>query len=127
VEILIPNSVILQSKVVNWTLSDSHARQEFSVAVSQETPVKKAMDLVHQLVSANPNILASRGIYVLFQDFAKDAIILRVAYWIDKSNPLSANQVPSELRLAIFEAFQKEGITLATIQKDSHLDAATLK
>ena len=124
VEILIPNSVILQTKVVNWTLSDSHARQEFSVAITQGAPVKKAMDLVHGIVSANPNVLARRGIDVLFQDFAKDALILRVLYWIDKTNPHSANQVPSELRLAIYEAFQNEGILLATIQKDSHLDAA---
>jgi len=127
VEILIPNSVILQSKVVNWTLSDNHARQEFSVAITQGAPIKKAMDLVHGIVSTNPNVLACRGIDVLFQDFAKDALILRVLYWIDKTNPLSANQVPSELRLAIYETFQNEGIFLATTQKDPHLDAATPK
>ena len=127
VEILIPNSVILQSKVVNWTLSDSHARQEFTVAITQGAPVKKAMDLIHKIVSANPNVLARRGIDVLFQDFAKDALSLRVLYWIDKTNPLSANQVPSELRLAIYEAFQNEEILLATTQKDPHLDGATPK
>jgi small-conductance mechanosensitive channel len=82
------------------------------------------MDLVHGIVSANPNVLTRRGIDVLFQDFAKDALILRVLYWIDKTNPHSANQVPSELRLAIYEAFQNEGILLATIQKDPHLEAA---
>jgi small-conductance mechanosensitive channel len=127
VEILIPNSVILQSKVVNWTLSDSHARQEFTIAITQGAPVKKAMDLIHKIVSANPNVLSRRGIDVLFQDFSKDALSLRVLYWIDKTNPLSANQVPSELRLAIYEAIQKEEILLATTQKDPHLDAATPK
>jgi small-conductance mechanosensitive channel len=85
------------------------------------------MDLVHGIVSTNPNVLACRGIDVLFQDFAKDALILRVLYWIDKTNPLSADQVPSELRLAIYETFQNEGIFLATTQKDPHLDAATPK
>jgi small-conductance mechanosensitive channel len=124
VEILIPNSVILQSKVVNWTLSDSHARQEFTIAITQGEPVKKAMDLIYKIVSANPNVLSRRGIDVLFQEFAKDALVLRVLYWIDKTNPLSANKVPSELRLAIYEAIQNEGILLATTQKDPHLDAA---
>lgn len=124
VEILIPNSVILQSKVVNWTLSDSHARQEFTIAITQGEPVKKAMDLIYKIVSANPNVLSRRGIDVLFQDFAKDALVIRVLYWIDKTNPLSANKVPSELRLAIYEAIQNEGILLATTQKDPHLDAA---
>jgi small-conductance mechanosensitive channel len=112
---------------VNWTLSDSHARQEFTIAITQGAPVKKAMDLIHKIVSANPNVLSRRGIDVLFQDFSKDALSLRVLYWIDKTNPLSANQVPSELRLAIYEAIQKEEILLATTQKDPHLDAATPK
>jgi small-conductance mechanosensitive channel len=124
VEILIPNSVILQSKVVNWTLSDSHARQEFTIAITQGEPVKKAMDLIYKIVSANPNVLSRRGIDVLFQEFAKDALVIRVLYWIDKTNPLSANKVPSELRLAIYEAIQNEGILLATTQKDPPLDAA---
>jgi len=124
VEILIPNSVILQSKVVNWTLSDSHARQEFTIAITQGEPVKKAMDLIYKIVSANPNVLSRRGIDVLFQDFAKDALVIRVLYWIDKTNPLSANKVPSELRLAIYEAIQNEGVLLATTQKDPPLDAA---
>ena len=87
-------------------------------------PVKKAMDLIYKIVSANPNVLSRRGIDVLFQEFAKDALVLRVLYWIDKTNPLSANKVPSELRLAIYEAIQNEGILLATTQKDPHLDAA---
>jgi small-conductance mechanosensitive channel len=123
VEILIPNSVILQNKVVNWTLSDSHARQEFSVPIAQGAPVKKAITLVHDIVSANPHVLSRRGVDVLLHDFAKDLLMLRVLYWVDKTNPLTANQVPSELRLAIYEVLQAEGIPLATIQKDSHLDA----
>jgi small-conductance mechanosensitive channel len=82
------------------------------------------MDLIYKIVSANPNVLSRRGIDVLFQEFAKDALVIRVLYWIDKTNPLSANKVPSELRLAIYEAIQNEGILLATTQKDPHLDAA---
>ncbi|MEI8294222.1 MAG: mechanosensitive ion channel domain-containing protein [bacterium] len=124
VEILIPNSVILQSKVINWTLSDSHARQEFNVAIHQEAPVNQAMNLIHGIVSTNPHVVKSRTVDVLFHDFAKDALVLRVLYWVDKADPFSANALPSTLRLAIYEAFRTEGIILATIQKDFHLDGS---
>jgi small-conductance mechanosensitive channel len=66
VEILIPNSIILQSKVVNWTLSDSHARQEFSVAIAQGAPITQAMDLIQKIVSANPHVMKNRTVECAF-------------------------------------------------------------
>jgi small-conductance mechanosensitive channel len=62
---------------------------------------------------------------VFLQDFQRDSLILCVFYWIDKSNPRTANAVPGELRLAIYEAFQAEGILLALPQREVHLDTAT--
>jgi small-conductance mechanosensitive channel len=123
VEILIPNSVILQSTVVNWTLSDRHSRQEFLIGISHGSPIKKAISVVHEVVSAHPDVVKGRAVDVLFHDFAKDALMLRVFYWIDKTIPRTANGVPSEMRLAIYEAFQAEGILLAFPQRDVHLDS----
>ena len=124
VEILIPNSVLLQSTVVNWTLSDNHARQEFSIGIAHGSPVKKAIRVAHDIVSAHPNVLKGREVNVFFHDFVRESLVLRVFYWIDKTLPHTTNGVPSELRLAIYEAFQVEGISLASPQRDVHLDAA---
>ena len=124
VEILIPNSVLLQSTVVNWTLSDNHARQEFSIGIAHGSPVKKAIRIVHDIVAAHPNIQKGHEVNVFFHDFAKDSLVLRVFYWIDKTLPHTTNGVPSELRIAIYEAFLSEGIALAFPQRDVHLDSA---
>lgn len=125
VEILIPNSVLLQSTVVNWTLSDSHARQEFCIGIAHGSPVKTAIRIVHDIVAAHPNVVKNREVNVFFHDFARESLVLRVFYWIDKTVPHTANGVPSELRLAIYEAFLAGGIHLAFPQKDVHLDAST--
>lgn len=124
VEILIPNSVLLQSTVVNWTLSDNHARQEFFIGIAHGSPVKKAIRIVHDIVAAHPNIQRGYEVNVFFHDFAKESLVLRVFYWIDKTLPHTTNGVPSELRIAIYEAFQVEGISLALPQRDVHLDSA---
>lgn len=125
VEILIPNSALLQSTVVNWTLSDNHARQEFFIALAHGAPVRKAIDLVQDIVTAHPDVLKNREVNVFFQDILKDSLMLRVFYWIDKTRPHTSNGVPSELRIAIYEAFHREGILLASPQRDVHLDAST--
>lgn len=125
VEILIPNSVLLQSTVVNWTLSDNHARQDFSIALAHGAPVTKAIALVHGIVAEHPGVLKDREVNVFFQDILRDSLVLRVFYWVDKKNPHTSNGVPSELRIAIYEAFQRERILLASPQRDVHLDASS--
>ena len=125
VEILIPNSVILQNTVVNWTLSNRHARQDFRVGIAHGAPVQKAIRIVQDIVTAHEEVLKDRHVEVFLQDFQRDSLILCVFYWIDKTNPRTANAVPGELRLAIYEAFQAEGILLALPQREVHLDTAT--
>jgi small-conductance mechanosensitive channel len=125
VEILIPNSTLLQSTVVNWTLSDNHARHDFSISLAHGAPIKKAIDLVQTIVTAHPDVLKSREVSVFLQDILKDSLVLRVFYWVDKKMPHTSNGVPSELRIAIYEAFHREGILFAPSQSDVHLDAST--
>jgi small-conductance mechanosensitive channel len=62
---------------------------------------------------------------VFFHDLVRESLVLRIFYWIDKTVPNTTNGVPSELRLAIYEAFQAEGILLASPQRDIHLDASS--
>lgn len=125
VEILIPNSVILQNTVVNWTLSNRHARQDFRVGIAHGAPVQKAIRIVQEIVTAHEEVLKDRNVEVFLQDFQRDSLILSVFYWIDKTNSRTVNAVPGELRLAIYEAFQTEGILLALPQREVHLDTAT--
>jgi len=125
VEILIPNSVILQNTVVNWTLSNRHARQDFRIGIAHGAPVQKAIRIVQEIVTAHEEVLKDRNVEVFLQDFQRDSLILSVFYWIDKTNSRTVNAVPGELRLAIYEAFQAEGILLALPQREVHLDTAT--
>jgi small-conductance mechanosensitive channel len=125
VEILIPNSVILQNTVVNWTLSNRHARQDFRVGIAHGAPLQKAIRIVQDIVTTHGEVLKDRCVEVFLQDFQRDSLILCVFYWIDKTNPRTANAVPGEIRLAIYEAFQAEGILLALPQREVHLDTAT--
>jgi small-conductance mechanosensitive channel len=123
VEILIPNSVILQSTVVNWTLTDHNARQEMLVGIAYGSSVEQAAQIIHSLAIAHPGVLKDHDTNVFFHDFGSDALVLRLLYWIDRGVPGSTNQVRSEIRFAIYKAFAAAGIVLAFPQRDVHLDA----
>ena len=124
VEILIPNSVILQGTVVNWTLTDSHVRQEILVGINYGSPVEKALEIIAQVAKSHPDVLKNGDANVFFHDFGADAIVLRLLYWVDKQVIGSAHRVPSELRLSIYNALSAAGIGLAFPQRDIHLATA---
>ena len=125
VEILIPNSIILQGTVVNWTLTDSHVRQEILVGLSYTSPVEKALEIIAQIAKSHPDVLKNSDTNVFFHDFGADSIVLRLLYWVDKQVIGTANRVPSELRLSIYNALSAAGISLAFPQRDIHLATAT--
>lgn len=118
VEILIPNSTILQSTVVNWTLSDTHARQELVVGISYGSVAEDAINIIRNIAKAHPKILKTYESDVFFHDFGNDGIALRLLYWIDRSQPGVVNQVPSELRLSIYNALNAAGIKLASAKQE---------
>lgn len=125
VEILIPNSVILQGTVVNWTLTDKHVRQEILIGINYGSPVEKALEIVTRIAKSHPDVLKNYDTNVYFHDFGADAIVLRLLYWIDKQVVGTGNRVPSELRLSIYNSLNAAGISLAFPQRDIHLATAT--
>lgn len=124
VEILIPNSVILQGTVVNWTLTDKHVRQEILIGINYGSPVEKALEIVTRIAQSHPDVLKNYDTNVFFHDFGADAIVLRLLYWVDKQVVGTGNRVPSELRLSIYNALNEAGIALAFPQRDIHLATA---
>ncbi len=125
VEILIPNSVILQGTVVNWTLTDSHVRQEILIGINYTSHVEKAIDIITQVTKSHPDVLKNRDTNVFFHDFGANAIVLRLLYWVDKQVNRTANHVPSELRFSIYNALNAAGIDLASPHRDIPLGAST--
>ena len=113
VEILIPNSVILQGTVVNHTLKDNSSRNSLTLSLAADAPLERAMDLLRDLAAGNPAILQTRGIDVALQDISASKADVRISFWMQTSSPDGIEKAQSELRLAILRRFQAEGIALA--------------
>jgi potassium-dependent mechanosensitive channel len=113
VEILIPNSVILQGTVVNHTLKDDSSRNSLAVSLAADAPVEQAMEVLRDLAAANPAILKNRGLDVSVQEISASKVDLRISFWMETSSPDGIEKAQSELRLAILRRFQAEGIALA--------------
>lgn len=121
-DLIIPNSSLVQNTITNFTLRDATYRLRVSVGVAYESDLQQVMRVLRQAASSFPHRLAGHDPRVLLTDFGDSAVMFEVLIWND--DPWTARATQSELRLAIWSAFQREGIVIAFPQLDVHLPPA---
>jgi small-conductance mechanosensitive channel len=122
VEVLVPNSTLLEKNVINWTLSDRRVRTSIRVGVVYGSPTDRVAELVRQAVDETDRIMKEPEPALVFDDFGNDALIFEIYFWTDVSSMLDLKLVCSAVRFRIDELFRGEGIVIAFPQRDTHLD-----
>lgn len=119
-DMIVPNSVIVQSTVKNFTLRDSLYRIRVPVGVvysSDMANVRRTLERVANDVSWRAK---ERAPVVLLREFGDSSVNFEVSVWID--DPWDAWRARSDLHEAIWTAFKGAGITIAFPQLDVHFD-----
>ncbi|MEN9470635.1 MAG: Mechanosensitive channel MscK precursor, partial [Verrucomicrobiota bacterium] len=126
VEILVPNSTLLEKNVVNWTLSDLMHRYDFGVGVAYGSDVELVMRTLREAIDAQPEILREPEPEVAFENFGESTLDFHVYYWLEVGthSTHSARCVGTQLRVQINLLFNQRGIVLAFPQRDINLVAA---
>ncbi len=123
-EIIIPNSSFLENNVVNWTLADSTIRSSIRVGLAYGSPLAEAAVVLKRAADAHPQVLRSPEPFVLFVDFADNALNFELYFWIDLQLRSDRRRIESDLRFTIDELLRKAGIVIAFPQRDVHIDTA---
>ena len=121
--LVIPNSILLENTVINYSLMDDIIRREVTIGVAYGSPVEKVSDLMHKAVMEHKAIEKKPEPLILFYDFGDNALIFRAMFWMKIKEYLHVYMVESDLRFAINKSFNKAGIVVAFPQRDIHLDA----
>ncbi len=124
VDLLVPNSHLLEKTVVNRTLSDNLVRYDIKVGVAYGSPTRDVFHLLEQVVEEHGQVLKEPRPVVLLEDFGSDALLFGIYYWIEVSESLDVRVIASDLRHRIDRLFRDAGISIAYPQRDVHLDAA---
>lgn len=127
VDVLVPNSSLIENDVINWTLSDTQVRQTVSVGIAYGSDVKRAAELLEQAATEQPEVLKDEGrsTQVVFEDFGDNALAFDLYFWLELTDAVSMRVIRSNVRFRIDELFREAGISIAFPQRDVHLD--TLK
>ncbi len=119
-ELIIPNSILVQSTVVNYTLTDPAYRVRTSVGVSYGSDMNQVEGTLKRAASTVPGRLESHEPAVLLLEFGDSSVVWEASIWT--ADPWRARFVRSALNKAIWDALKEDGITIAFPQLDVHMD-----
>ena len=120
-ETIVPNTVLVQSNVTNYTLDDSLYRLRARVGVSYGSDMRRVREVLERTAGSLTWCSPGHPPVVLLVEFGPSSVDWEVSVWID--DPWRALVRGSQLREAIWWALQEAGITIAFPQLDVHLDA----
>lgn len=124
VEVLVPNSLLLEKTVVNWTLSDPQHRYDFAVGVAYGSNLDEVFRTLEEAMKEQPEILPNPAPEVAFENFGASTLDFHLYFWLSLGQ-VNPRQISSELRRRIDRLCRERGIELAFPQRDVHLRLAT--
>jgi small-conductance mechanosensitive channel len=119
-DILIPNSLLVQGKIGNYTHRDSVCRLWTSVGVSYSSDLKQVREVLEEVCRNFDGLSAQHAPVVLLTDFGNSSVNYQVFVWIE--DPWNSRTIKSKLNEAVWWALKAAGIEIAFPQLDVHLD-----
>jgi len=123
IETLVPNRILLDNRVDNWTFGKTAIRGSVSVGVAYGSPTREVSRTLLAAATKHGQVLDRPEPEVRFEDFGDSSLIFKVLYWVDATQT-QRERLDSDLRFMIERALNEVGITLAFPQRDIHFDAA---
>jgi len=119
-EILIPNSILVQSMVTNRTLRDPLVRLRAPVGVVYSSDMKLVRDTLEAVAAGLSWRARKKDPVVLLRAFGSSSVDFEVSVWTEDA--WRSEQHTSKLNEAIWWALKEAGIVIAFPQLDVHFD-----
>ena len=123
IDIIVPNSVFLENKVINWTLTDNEVRTRVAVGFAYGSDTETAKKLLLQAADEHSRVLKKPQPLVLFREFGDNALHFELLIWIVMRSQMDRIITESELRFRIDALCRELDVVIAFPQRDIHIDA----
>jgi small-conductance mechanosensitive channel len=107
-EFLIPNEDLVTQKVVNWTYTDKNTLVKVSFGTNYDADPRLVCKLAIEIAAAAPRAIKSRPPNCILTEFTEAGMKFSLTFWI--ADPDGMDNVKSDVMLALWDAFKREGI-----------------
>jgi len=116
-EAIIPNEMLITTTVLNHSYSNRQIRLPIQVQVAYKCDPERAMRLLEEAAAKHPRVLAEPPPKAFLARFGDSGIELELGVWIGDPE-IGMLNIRSELNLAIWRAFQENGIEIPFPQRE---------
>jgi len=122
--VTVPNSELINSVVGNWTHKYRGGRIDIPVGVAYGSDVRKVSEILMGIAAEHKLVLKYPEPFVLFQGFGESSLDFELRFHI--SEILKLPVISAEVRFAIVDAFEQNGIEIPFPQRDLHVRTGSL-
>ncbi len=116
--VIIPNSVIGKSLIINHSYPNSHYRIEISLGVAYGSDIERARQVMIEAAREVEGVRREDPVEALFMEMGDSALNFRVRVWIESY--IDARRVVDRVNTAVYGALRTAGITVPFPQRDLH-------
>jgi small-conductance mechanosensitive channel len=118
-ESIVPNEMLITSRVENLSLADSRVYQSTIVSVGYESDVEQVRALLLKAALDQPRVLQEPGPVINLSNFGADGLEFTVGYWIADPE-LGQGGLKSDINVAILAALRANQIEIPYPQRVVH-------
>lgn len=107
-EFLIPNEDLVTQKVVNWTYTDRNTLVKVIFGTNYDADPRLVCKLAVDVATATGRAIKGKPPSCLLTEFTEAGMKFSLTFWI--ADPDGMDSVKSEVMLALWEVFRREGI-----------------
>src|SRR5581483_4906661 len=125
VKILVPNSKLLETELVNWTHGDPVSRLHVPIGVAYGSDVATVRAALLEVARSHPDVLADPRPDVQLRRFGDSALEFELLVWT--RDPSRQSALVSDLNYRIVTAFRRCRIRIPFPQHDVHVSSPGLE
>jgi small-conductance mechanosensitive channel len=117
--LIIPNSLLTQSMVENWSFGSDLARFIIKVGVAYGSDTELVKNLLKQAALSHPEVNKSKPVIVRLIDFGDNALEMELLFWADQTWQVELHK--SEIRFEIDRLFRQHNVRIPYPQRTLHI------
>lgn len=119
ITLILPNNVLTNQQVINWTHAQEQARFKVSVGVDYSSDVELVSKILLECANNHKSVLQTPKPFVRFENFGDSSLDFSIYFWSNKIFPIE--NVKSEIRFAINKGFRENKVSIPFPQRVVHM------
>ena len=119
IRIMVPNSKMVNEKVINWSHVEAKTRFRVSVGVAYGSDVELVQKLLLEAPKINSLVENEPAPFVRFNNFGDSSLEFELYFWTIQS--FRVENIKSDIRIEIDKLFRQNNVVIAFPQLDVHL------